>query len=178
MSQRYQTQYIVRPSSYGSGTNCGSSNYCPDTGGPSLLRLDDQSDLSELHSPGGERTPSNDDIEAYAKAGGDLLVVRDVNDRLKSLHGKIVALIVYATIPSFNGKIVLITGTFYHRMHEDVALADFVAQAMRTLSGLNTEPYTLNKLLAPRRRSFSALDLVERMDEVCEAQLNIPGIEG
>ncbi len=176
MTQRYQTtQNVIHPHARDCNSRCGTCY-----SGLSLLELDDQADLSELRCPYESLVPSNGEIEAYSKAGGNLLLVRDIADREKNALGTIVALATYVVVPTLNLKTVLLTDTFYRPGHNETALAQCVAQALRSLHELSHEPYHLvsrGKTISSRHNSFSVLDLAERMDDVSDTQLSIPGTQ-
>lgn len=142
---------------------------------PLHLRLDDADDLSNLIDPSRKRS-SIAMIVDLAKNGGDMLVVRDTVDRIKSAQGRIVALVTFSVLPVLHGHRLVVTESFYdpHCCKETVrvVLNQSLSDIARQRNIFRVE-YLPEATSAPIRRSgVNPVKQAERFEEEFESRLD------
>lgn len=147
----------------------------PDWLNPSELRRDDDADLVELVNTRHEACPNASAIEAYAKAGGELFLVRDAENRRKSLHGKIVAMAAYAIVPTFTGRAGIVSGVYLHP--DEPSIASYMQEAItRHFALIGIE--LLRHAEIPRRpikSDISGIDRAERYESILDVPTSDDG---
>lgn len=147
----------------------------PDWLSPSELRLDDSADLSELINTRQDACPKASKIEEYIKAGGELFLVRDTTNCRKSLNGKILAMVAYAIIPTFSGRVGIVCDIYLHP--DDPTITSYIHEAInRHFASIDIQPLARPEILhKPIKSDISGIDRAERLEDYIASRLGDDG---